>query len=70
MCCFDAPLPGPRKPTVKDRATTALWSAKFKARAVKGAAIARAKKVAGGIRARPGGGILPFGGRASGQSLV
>lgn len=70
MCCFDAPLSGPRKPSVKDRANTALWSAKFKARAVKGAAIARAKRLAGGIRARPGGGIIPFGGRASAKPVV
>lgn len=63
MCCFDQPLPGPRKPSMKDRAQTALWKAKFNARAVKGAALARAKKV--GIRTSGERGPMPFGGRSS-----
>lgn len=62
MCCYDSPMP--KKPHPKDatkaaRVMATLYGTKLKARAAKGAALARAKRV--GTKAT-GHGAIPFGG--------
>lgn len=60
MCCYDAPLPAPRKPSQKDRAEASLYVAKLRKRATNGAAIARARRV--GISKVGDHGPIAFGG--------